>query len=111
VTAAVAAILLVSCSCPANSEPVAPAQVAAAVATATGTDEGPALPVENSADAVVPSPVAGALSQPQQTSSESKEPRSFSTTQTAVTENVDYQNKVSLKQRTGLNNDLASTVA
>lgn len=82
---------------------MAPAQVAAAVASATGTGEGPALQVENSANAVDTSPVAGALSQ--QTVSESKEQRSSSTTQTAVTENVDYQNKVSLRQRTGLNND------
>lgn len=76
---------------------MAPAQVAAAVATATGTGEGPALPVESSADAVDPLPIAEALSQPQQPASESKESRSSATTQMAVTENSDHQNKVSLK--------------
>ncbi|KAL5238236.1 hypothetical protein ACI65C_005646 [Semiaphis heraclei] len=106
VTAAVVAILLVSCSCAANAEPVAPVQVAAAVATATGTGEIPAVSVEKPADVLEPSPLAEAFSQPpqpQSTSSESEESRSSATTQAAaVTENGDHQNKLQL---TNDNND------
>jgi hypothetical protein len=74
--------------------------VAAAVATATGTVESQERPVEKPADAVDPSPETATFSQPppqsQETATESVESRSSATTQTAVTENGDRQNKVSL---------------
>jgi len=105
VTAAVAAILLMSCTCAANAEPVAPVQVAAAVATATGAGEVPALPVEKPADAVEPSPVGTALSQSTQSQEIVTESVQESTAQTAVTENGDSQNKVSLTLRASRNDE------
>lgn len=108
VTAAVAAILLMSCTCAANAEPVAPVQVAAAVATATGTGEVPALPVEKPEKAVDPSPVGAAFSQSPQSQEIVTESVQESTTQTAVTENGDRQNKVSLTLRASSNNEMGN---
>lgn len=105
VTAAVVAILLMSCTCAANAEPVAPVQVATAVATATGTGEVPALPVEKPVEAVDPSPVEAAFSQSPQSQEIVTESVQESTTQAVVSENGDGQNKVSLTLRARRNDE------